>query len=161
MDSLSVAHPLVFRFRQGRMSINLASGRLGVLLKNKLTSIFGTEVLFVADSTSEMHTIYLKEGHVAIRDNDSLVVDVVGKNLAWRWIGNGPLQSLGGTQMADLSDQLKYDTRSVWPSPFYQRPWFWVGAAAVAGVATCVALECGPLGGDGGTEFEVIVNFPN
>lgn len=159
IDSLDTDHPLIFTFRQGRMSVNLASGRLGVLLKNKLVSIFGTEVFFQADSTQDIHSCYLKEGHVAIREGDSLLVDVTGKNLAWRWFGEGPVQPIASNQQAGLRDQMKYDTKSVWPRPFYESPWFWIGTAAVVGTATCYALECGPF--DSSYSVPVNVNFPN
>ncbi|MFV1980451.1 MAG: hypothetical protein ACC655_04790 [Rhodothermia bacterium] len=158
IDSLDVANPLIFSFRQGRMSINLSSGRLGVLMKNKLTSIFGTEVLFESDSTADMHSIYLKQGHIAILEGGATVVDTTGKDLAWRWFGEAPLVSLAGAELVGLRDVMKFDTKTVWPRPIYQSPWFWVGAAAVIGGASCYAVKCGPFANE--NEFEVTVVFP-
>ena len=147
IDSLRPDNTLLFRLRQGRMSVNLKRGAFGVFLKDRLLSILGTEVFIQADTTLNEYRVYLKEGHIqfseAARDNNpAFFLDVQGKDRAWRWRGDQLPQELSGDAFRRWKRQMKYDARTVWRKPLFKRTWVRAGLATLAGAAVYCALQC-------------------
>lgn len=161
INALEPDNSLSFRLRQGRMSIRLRRGQLGVFLKDRLLSIFGTEVFLQADTTLDMYRIYLKKGHIMVEDSNQVFFDVTGKDMAWRWQGNEPPVAISGEVFNRWKQRMKFDSRTVWRKPFFQRGWVRLGVVSLVGAAILCAVQCGGGNGPGTAQGEVIITIPN
>ena len=156
IDSLKPDNALLFHLRQGRMSVNLKRGKLGVFLKNTLVSILGTEVFLQVDAATNQ--VYLKQGTIAFIQpgGDSLYVQ--GREMAWRWQDGQIPELIAGQVMNRWKKQMKYDTRTVWRKPFFKRTWVWLGTAALlGGVGYFLLRDDGPRNVQG----NIIIDIPN
>ena len=161
IDTLKPDKLLSFRLRQGRMSIRLRRGELGVFLKDRLLSIFGTEVFLQADTTLDLYHLYLKKGHIMVRDSNQVFFDVNGKDMAWRWQGNEPPVAISGAVLHRWKQQMKYDSRTVWRKPFFKQGWVKLGVVSLVGATILCALQCGGGKGPGTAQGEVIITIPD
>lgn len=159
IDALEPEKPLTFRLRQGRMSVRLKRGEFGVFLKDRLLSIFGTEVFLQADTTNDTYRVYLKKGHISVREGDQVFFDVDGKDIAWRWQGNEAPAQLTGAAFSRWKQQMKFDSRAVWRKPFFKRTWVRLGLVTLVGAATFCALECGGDNGPTTAIGDVIISI--
>lgn len=161
IQALQPESPLLFRLRQGRMSVRLKRGQLGVFLKDRLLSILGTEVFLQADPALDVYRVYLKKGHITFQDGSQVFLDVNGKDRAWRWQGNQPPEEIFGVTFDRWKQQMKRDARTVWRKPFFKRGWVQIGAAALVVGAVVCALECSGGSGSDFVNGEVIIDIQN
>lgn len=141
IDALEPMSGMRFRFRQGRMSVNLKLGSISVYLNNKLVTIFGTEVFFKTDLIGETGYIFLRKGRLEF---DGRIWDSkdLGKDQAWTWRGNAVATHLTGpaaaSLIAGLKQEWKFDTKIGGSKSLLQQRWF---QAVLAGAAIYTALQ--------------------
>lgn len=147
--------------KQGVMVVEHARGGLLVVAGGIRTRIFGTTVLFVADSASGTATAYLDEGHISFPDYN---MNETGKGRAWRLQpGQPPVELfLTAPDLRRWREEVQYTTRSVWhKTPFWQSSSFLIPAAAVvAGGVGCVMAGCLGGGDDGTAQGGVGITIP-
>jgi len=151
--------------KQGVMVVDHARGELLVLANGIRTKIFGTTALFVVDSAAGEGTVYLSRGHLAFPDYG---IDAQGTGRVWRLnVGQPPVEVFApAADPQRWQSEVQYTTKTVWQGakPFWQKPSFFVPAAAVVvGGVGCLATSC--LGSDGagvtpGSRGGVVVTIP-
>jgi len=163
IDSLQPEGALRFRLRQGRMFVNLKRCELAVFVRDKLISVFGTEVFFLADTTGAGDLIYLKEGHIALVDGGGQVLlDVNDRHRAWRWQDGRLPEEIVGQSLKQWEKQTRYDASKVWRKPFFKQAWVRLGLVALIGGVTYCALDCGCARSCAPTASgTVVVTLPN
>ncbi len=156
IESITPDNALRFRLRQGRMSVNLKRGELGVFLKRHLVSILGTEVLILADSARN-DTLYLKKGSIRLEEGGPVIE---GRNRAWYWSDDGPPVEIVGAALVGLQRRMKYDTRTVWRKPFFKRTGVRLGMLAIVVVGGYYVIQRRD-DRPGNVQGQIIIDLPN
>jgi hypothetical protein len=150
--------------RQGVMVVEHVRGRLTTVAAGVRTRIFGTTVLLSVNEDGNEAHFYLPEGSVGFTQwTDLAFVEAGANGRAWRLReGERPEELLITAQMRDRwRDEVRYNSTQVWqttPTPFWQKPQFYVPAAlVVAGTAVLVLTS----GGSDRVRGQVVATFPN
>jgi len=142
---------------RGALIVHWSAGRLAVVAAGVRSVITGTKAVFAMDSTGDDGLLYLEEGSVALPDFPEARVSPGQIVRLRRGIPPviskpSPIEQNGYRQGA------RFNGDQLWSrfKPFWQKPAFFLPAAAVVGVATAVAATSG----GGPKEGTVIARIP-
>ena len=157
-DRVDPLSGLELRIRHGVVVVEHAAGRLDTWVSGTLMQVFGTTILFAADSTATEAYCFLQEGHVTF---PAYGIDLEGRDVAWRLRDGHPPERLrlGAAERKQFRREVEFLSSDVWrgPRPFYLKPGFYlpVGAAVIgAGILLLTA------GGDRASG-EAIIQIPD
>ncbi len=152
---------LEFVLRKGQLFFQQLAGGVSVRAGGTIAHVDGTEALVVVGADTTRGLLYLKEGHVRFPDYPDLGV---GDNQLWRLRAGQPPQPLAlGVASLDAWRRLAdFHRKYLSPKPFWQKPSFFLPAAAVV-IGGAVLLFSGGSG-DGGPDTAdgtVFIPLPN